>query len=161
MELILPRHGTHEKVSSPQTAVIAGGGLAGVAAAVVLAERGVSVVLAERTLSAIESRVRAGRAPKAELMRARAELAIERLASDDVSHEKSVAYHRLAAQWGETAPQFERVEGELVDLPTVASFEDLAGRIEKNPQLERIASEQRIAEARLRLARASRWPLSH
>ncbi len=48
MELILPRHGAHEKVSSPQTAVIAGGGLAGVAAAVVLAERGVSVVLAER-----------------------------------------------------------------------------------------------------------------
>ena len=34
--------------TSPQTAVIAGGGLAGVAAAVVLAERGVSVVLAER-----------------------------------------------------------------------------------------------------------------
>ncbi|MCU0303425.1 MAG: FAD-dependent oxidoreductase [Thermoanaerobaculales bacterium] len=48
MELILPQPGTREKVSSPQTAVIAGGGLAGVAAAVVLAERGVSVVLAER-----------------------------------------------------------------------------------------------------------------
>ncbi|MEJ2580793.1 MAG: FAD-dependent oxidoreductase, partial [Acidobacteriota bacterium] len=48
MELILPRHGTHERVQSPQKAVIAGGGLAGVAASVVLAERGVSVVLAER-----------------------------------------------------------------------------------------------------------------
>ena len=36
-ELILPQHGTHERVPSPQTAVIAGGGLAGVAAAVVLA----------------------------------------------------------------------------------------------------------------------------
>jgi isorenieratene synthase len=48
MELILPRHGAYERIHSPQTAVIAGGGLAGVAAAVVLAERGVSVVLAER-----------------------------------------------------------------------------------------------------------------
>ncbi len=47
-ELILPRPGTHEQVHEPKTAVIAGGGLAGVAAAVVLAERGVSVVLAER-----------------------------------------------------------------------------------------------------------------
>jgi isorenieratene synthase len=48
MELILPRDGTHERVQTPQTAVVAGGGLAGVAAAVILAERGVSVVLAER-----------------------------------------------------------------------------------------------------------------
>ena len=46
--LILPGPGTREKVVSPQTAVVAGGGLAGVAAATVLAERGVSVVLAER-----------------------------------------------------------------------------------------------------------------
>jgi isorenieratene synthase len=48
MELILPQNGAQERVSSPQTAVVAGGGLAGVAAAVVLAERGVRVVLAER-----------------------------------------------------------------------------------------------------------------
>ncbi len=48
MEITLPRHGTHRKVQTPQTAVIAGGGLAGVAAAVAFAERGVSVVLAER-----------------------------------------------------------------------------------------------------------------
>ena len=46
--LILPKDGEQQRVSSVQTAVIAGGGLAGVAAAVVLAERGVSVVLAER-----------------------------------------------------------------------------------------------------------------
>ena len=48
MELILPRNGKVDRVPSPLTAVVAGGGLAGVAAAVVLAERGVSVVLAER-----------------------------------------------------------------------------------------------------------------
>ncbi|MCP4001536.1 MAG: NAD(P)-binding protein [Gammaproteobacteria bacterium] len=46
--LILPKDGEQPRVSSAQTAVIAGGGLAGIAAAVVLAERGVSVVLAER-----------------------------------------------------------------------------------------------------------------
>ena len=40
MELTLPRDGAHERVQSPQTAVIAGGGLAGVAAAVILAELG-------------------------------------------------------------------------------------------------------------------------
>ena len=46
--LVLPGPGGHDRVRSPLHAVVAGGGLAGVAAATVLAERGVSVVLAER-----------------------------------------------------------------------------------------------------------------
>jgi len=46
--LILPRNGENDRVTSAQTAVVAGGGLAGVAAATILAERGVSVVLVER-----------------------------------------------------------------------------------------------------------------
>ncbi len=48
MELVLPKAGSRDRAPSPLNAVVAGGGLAGVAAAVVLAERGVSVVLAER-----------------------------------------------------------------------------------------------------------------
>lgn len=46
--LILPREGKHSRVTTPQTAIVAGGGLAGIAAATVLAERGVKVILAER-----------------------------------------------------------------------------------------------------------------
>ncbi len=123
-----------------------------------LGDREDAVALSERTVAAVERRVRAGKAPNAELLRARAELARARLARDDVTHEKSVAYHRLAAQWGETAPSFSRAEGELLELPTVASFDALAVRIERNPELVRLASEQRIAEAELRLAKARRWP---
>jgi cobalt-zinc-cadmium efflux system outer membrane protein len=91
-------------------------------------------------------------------MGARAELAIERLAHDDVTHERSVAYHRLAAQWGETAPSFARVNGDLLTLPVVAPFDELATRINGNPELARLASEQRIAEAELSLAKARRFP---
>jgi cobalt-zinc-cadmium efflux system outer membrane protein len=91
-------------------------------------------------------------------MRARAELAIEQLSRDDVTHEQSVAYHRLAAQWGATAPSFARVNGALLTLPTVAPFDELATRIEKSPELLRLASEQRIAEAELRLEKARRFP---
>jgi cobalt-zinc-cadmium efflux system outer membrane protein len=117
-----------------------------------------AVALSERTVAAVERRVQAGRAPRAELMGARAELAIERLARDDVTHERSVAYHRLAAQWGETAPSFARVGGDLLTLPVVAPFEEFATRINGNPELARLASEQRIAEAELRLAKARRFP---
>jgi isorenieratene synthase len=44
----LPKDGSQERVTKSQTAIVAGGGLAGVAAAAVLAERGVSVVLVEK-----------------------------------------------------------------------------------------------------------------
>ena len=117
-----------------------------------------AAALAEQTVTAVERRVRAGRAPNVELMRARAELATARLGRDDVTHKRSVAYHRLAAQWGETAPSFSKVDGALLRLPTIPSFADLATRIERNPALARLASEQRIAEAELLLAKAQRWP---
>lgn len=117
-----------------------------------------AVALSERTVAAVGRRVRAGRAPRAELLRAHAELASERLARDDVTHEQSVARYRLAAQWGETAPSFAKVDGALLTLPGVAPFDELAARIEENPELARLASERRIAEAQLRLAQARQWP---
>lgn len=117
-----------------------------------------AVALSERTVAAVERRVRAGSAPRAELLRALAELAIERLARDDVTHEQSVAQYRLAAQWGDTAPSFAKVDGALLTLPAVAPFDELAARIEENPELARLASERRIAEAELRLAEARQWP---
>ena len=117
-----------------------------------------ALVLAEQTVEVVERRVRAGRAPAAERLRALASLAMERLARDDVTHEQSVAYHRLAAQWGETSPSFGSVQGALLDLPSVAPFAELEARVESNPSLARLASEQRVAAAQLRLAEARRWP---
>lgn len=123
-----------------------------------LRARDEAVALAEQTVAVVERRVRAGGAPKAELMRAEAALASERLEREDGTHELSVAYHWLAAQWGETSPDFARVEGDLLELPGTTDFAAFEARLERNPGLERLASEQRIAEARLRLDRARRWP---
>lgn len=117
-----------------------------------------AVSLAEETVHAVERRVRAGKAPRAELTRAEAELAMTRLHRDDVTHALSADYHRLAAQWGEIQPGFSRVEGELLALPTTESFAALQARVEQNPQLARLVSEARVAKANLRLAEARRWP---
>jgi len=117
-----------------------------------------AIALAEQTVAAVTRRVRAGKAPKAELARADAELATERLSRDDVMHELATAYHRLAAQWGETEPRFSRVAGDLLALPSVEPRTAIAARIERTPHLERYAREERLAEARLRLAEARRWP---
>jgi len=117
-----------------------------------------AVSLAEGTVSAVRRRVRAGKAPNAELTRAEAELARARLARDDVTHELVSAYHRLSAQWGAIKPGFSRVTGELLTVPTTEPFAALKERIEQNPQLVRFVSEERVAEANLRLAEARRWP---
>lgn len=117
-----------------------------------------AIALAEQTVAAVTRRVRAGKTPTAELVRAEAELATDRLARDDVTHELAAAYHRLAAQWGETEPRFSRVAGDLLALPSVEPYAALAAGLERTPQLERYAVEERLAKANLRLAEARRWP---
>ena len=123
-----------------------------------LARAEAGIALAERTVAAVRRRVDAGKAPRAELARAEAELVVERLARDDVTHERSIAYRRLAAQWGETELGHAAVEGDLLALPAVVAYETLVARLERNPRLARYASEERLAEANQRLARARRWP---
>lgn len=117
-----------------------------------------AIGLGEQTVVAVSRRVRAGKAPRAELARAEAELAADRLAKDDVDHELSIAYHRLAAQWGEAEPRFSRVEGDLLALPAVAPYDELLASLERNPQLARYATQERLAKANLKLAQVRRWP---
>lgn len=117
-----------------------------------------AVSLAEDTVSAVKRRVRAGKSPHAELSRAEAELAMANLALDDVGHELAIAYHRLAAQWGDVELRFSHVRGDLLSLPTTEPLSKIQGRVDQNPRLLRFVSEERIAKANLRLAEAKRWP---
>jgi cobalt-zinc-cadmium efflux system outer membrane protein len=117
-----------------------------------------AVSLAEDTVSAVKRRVRAGKSPHAELSRAEAELATANLARDDVEHELAIAYHRLAAQWGDVELGFSRVKGDLLSLPTTEPLSKIQGRVDQNPRLGRFVSEERVAKANLRLAETKRWP---
>jgi cobalt-zinc-cadmium efflux system outer membrane protein len=117
-----------------------------------------AVSLAEDTVSAVKRRVRAGKSPHAELSRAEAELATANLARDDVEHELAIAYHRLAAQWGDVEFGFSRVKGDLLSLPTTEPLSKIQGRVDQNPRLARFVSEERVAKANLRLAETKRWP---
>jgi cobalt-zinc-cadmium efflux system outer membrane protein len=124
---------------------------------------GEAVQLAQETVSAVKKRVQAGKSPQAELARARAELARMKLNQEDFEHELLSASRRLAAQWGETESGFKRVNGEILSLPITDSFETLKTRIDRNPDITRFLSEQRVDEAELRLAEAQRkqnWRVS-
>ena len=113
-----------------------------------------ALTLAEQTVAAIRARVDAGTTLTAELSRAQAALARRVLYREDIDHELEAAYHRLAAQWGELSPAFSHVEGDPLNLPTLAPFTELVSRIDQNPELSRYLSEQRLHDAKLRLAQA-------
>jgi len=116
------------------------------------------VRLAEETVEAVRARVSAGGAPEAELARAEAELARAELLREGYQHELLSAYHRLSTQWGDTRPDFGSVEGDLQTLPADEPFETFLSRAEQNPELARFMSQQRLAEAELRIAQARSRP---
>lgn len=117
-----------------------------------------AVVLAEQTAAAVQKRVQAGRTPAADLARAEAELARMRLDREDVEHELRTSHRRLAAQWGNTQPDFAHVNGDVHQLPVPDAYASLLARLEQTPDLSRYLNEKRLREAELRLAEARAKP---
>lgn len=122
-----------------------------------------TVELANETVLAVKKRVSAGKAPEAELARAKAELSRRLLEQEDVHHELSSAIRLLAAQWGQTRPDFSRVEGDIFSLPTSLPFETLKTNIEQSPAFLRLLSNKRLKQAQLKLAQSkstSAWSVN-
>ncbi len=117
-----------------------------------------TVQLAEETVKSVSKRVKAGKTPEAELSRAEAELARRKLQREDIDHEQRSANRRLAAQWGESAPTFTRVEGDITALLQIASFETFKSRLPQNPEFERLLSNQLLKKTELQLALAQGRP---
>ena len=114
------------------------------------------LVLAERTATIVDERVRVGKSPDAERRRVRIAVARAELELEHAEHELSSSRVKLAIQWGATEPDFTSAHASLFALDPAGSFEDLAHLLERNPDLARYATEQRLAEARVRLAQSSR-----
>ncbi len=117
-----------------------------------------AVRLAQETIKAVHRRVEAGKTPEAERVRAQAEWARRKLEREDIEHAMGSAIHRLAAQWGDTRPGFTRVEGDILILSAIESFDVLRQRLEQNPEFDRLLSDQRLKKAELQLAQAQSRP---
>jgi outer membrane protein, heavy metal efflux system len=117
-----------------------------------------AVSQAQNTAEAVRVRVAASRAPEADLARAEAALARAELVKEDYEHELLSAYHQLAAQWGQTQPDFNSIKGDLSSLPVAKAFETLLAGIEKNPELARFMSQQRLDQSELELVQARAKP---
>ena len=114
--------------------------------------------LARHTFEVIEARYKAGKAPASERSRAVIELARTEIELKHAEHKLAASRLRLAATWGDTSPHFDIAEGDLFALDEVVPFDQLKDLLDRNPDLVRFATAQRLAAARTRLARADRRP---
>ena len=112
--------------------------------------------LVKRMQSVVQRRVKAGKAPDAELRRINIALARNKLELEHVEHQLVVSRLKLATLWGKSEPAFHTVQAELFSIQPVAGFASLESMMDNNPDLLRFATEQRLSQSRIALARSSR-----
>jgi len=108
--------------------------------------------LAIQTLNNVIKRADVGATPDAEVKRAQAAAAQARLTL--LSTQQQLAYLKvsLSALWGETSPDFGKIDGDLFHFGSDVEFERLYAKVEKNPAIQIFAAEERLKEAEVRLA---------
>lgn len=111
-----------------------------------------------QAVAAATRRVAAGASPASARLLADAALARAELDRERAQEAAAAARRRLALAWGEREPGFASVAGELFALPQVPDLEALRALLERAPELRRFASEARLREARLQLARSAADP---
>lgn len=111
-----------------------------------------------KTLDAINARVKAARSPEAERSRAQIALTRAEVEMQQAESELKSARLALAALWGSTRAQFTDVRANLLELGPIKPFETLIEQLDRNPDFVRFASEKRLREAEVRLARAQARP---
>ncbi|KGJ87572.1 TolC family protein [Colwellia psychrerythraea] len=112
-----------------------------------------AVFLAEETLTEVEKRFQAGVAPKAEIKRALAAVGNARLTMSSEQQQLDYTKAALAMMWNEMTPSFTRVEGSLYQFSTDIEFKTLLEKVKQNPEILIYATQERLTEAQLRLAR--------
>ena len=112
----------------------------------------------QRTVAAARQRHAAGATPQSVVLTAQAALARAELDLARAQQRGVAARQHLAALWGERDPVFSVAAADPLALPKLAAFGELADWLQRTPELAQFAGEQRIREARLRLARSEATP---
>lgn len=117
-----------------------------------------SIDLAKQTGEAVERRIRAGAASTAERNRANIARLRAQLDAQRAQGELDARRVALGAMWGQGAPDFNTVSGDLYAIPPLADFSAFAERLQTSPDFTRFASERRLREAEVKLAQAEAVP---
>lgn len=117
-----------------------------------------SVGLAEAAVAAVRARVNAGAASPAAQSRAEIALARATIEREHAEHELASSRVALAIAWGEERAAFDSATGSFFAFAALESLERYTERLAQSPELLLFASEQRLMDARARLATAQRTP---
>lgn len=107
-------------------------------------------------LHEVDLRVKAGKSNVVDSLRAKANLAQKALVVEDLTHEIEASKASLAAQW-QSQESFD-VQGSLINIPTLEQIESASQQFTSNPRLKLFASQQRIAQSEIALAKATQNP---
>lgn len=111
---------------------------------------------ADKMLADIRSRRAAGQVSTIDELRAKADLANKDLVVEDLIHEIAASKSLIASQWLGSG-QFQAT-GSLNKLPQTMTFKALTKQLEANPKFNQFATEQRIAQSKIVLAKVKNQP---
>ena len=114
--------------------------------------------LAQAELTAVAERVKAARNSVVEQKRAEIAVARAKLDHEHARHALLSARKSLAAIWGNETPAFTVARASFYSTRRPEVFGSLMARIGSNPDLARFATEARLRDAQLRLARTRGVP---
>ncbi len=125
--------------------------------AVVVAQQRLAIGLEQTELiqhihELVRHRVEVGRSHVAEQRRTAITLARAQIQLEHARHQLATARLKLVTSWGETRADFSTASAALFELAPLADFEQLEKLLANNPDLIRFASEERVAQAQLRVA---------
>lgn len=118
-----------------------------------LALAGEALKLAKSELAAVAERVEAARVSAVEQKRAEIVVARAEIEREHADHSLLSARKNLAASWGSESPVFTAARADFFATGRTEAFGSLMARIGTNPDLARFATEARLREAQLALAR--------
>ncbi|MGM8228941.1 TolC family protein [Cellvibrio sp. ARAG 10.3] len=113
-----------------------------------------SLGLSRSLLKTVKMRSKQGATPEAEVMRAQAAVARAEIRLAAVVEQFERQKVQLARFWGDTTPAFSTLEGSLFEFGANQGFEQLYARVKTSPAIQVFASEARIRDAEVTLARA-------
>jgi len=120
-----------------------------------------AVRLSEELLATVSNRAERGAASDAEVKRANAMLTQSRIQQFSLQQKLERQKNTLVRFWGATEPAFDHLNGDLFSFGSSRSFEELYSQVEQSPAIEVFASEARLRDAEIKLARSqSRADLS-
>ena len=114
--------------------------------------------LAEGELGIVSERVKAARNSIVEQKRAEIAVARAKLEREHADHFLLSARRSLAANWGSETPVFTKARADYFATRRIEAFSSLIARVGSNPDLARFATEARLREAQLALARTRAVP---